>query len=402
MRMIAALKASSYEIEAEVLWSFYRDLLDQSERGQYSEAAQILARMRREGSENPNLEAIRRLISFRISMKSGNSLHLSEIFLPAGCSLDWLVPETNFVNGLLSFHLGKFGDGAQRFCRAEQGFVGLGKFDRAALSAYNALIGKSYLSAHPTTLPDWMCADHSELDRVLKLAHKSPDPRAQRVVAMVLRQKATLFALSKQWGDALEACRASLRIFEDHGPESDRAITLLLLAFFHLELGEHDQARRLHLQVKPPFDERLAFPYALVAWLLGGPIPLLESFQIVTPEWKGWFAERAKRIKTRHKDRKLLRWENSRRTIRVEFQGKAEHITVKAKSKEGCLIQALAARKASPHLLSELLWPEQQDVLSLENRLYQLIHRVNQKFENLIVHDGTTYRLNSELYEFSL
>lgn len=380
--------------DAEI-WRSYCHVLDMLEANRCEEAALEARDLRFTGLLDETAEALRRLISARLSLKKSPPKEGFGWLSLKSDQLSWIEPESDFVMGLYYYHLGRYEEGGEYFGRAEEKFLKLNMQARALLAALNSAVGQSY--SRTLSLSEEI-AGLTEVERRAREgieAGVDDVRRMKRVLAMVLRQKAVAFEKDHRVNAALGELEKAMDIFELHGPVSDYQLSLLHVADLYLDVDNRVMANRYFERVVPPVDIRVEFPLAYMEWRLHGKAVNPAEFDSVVPTWLERYERRKNQRRSSGPVRRVLLWNRGKGDLYEVFTD--QRWKVKAKSLEGRLLLLLSKGPASKSLLGETLWPEHSETSYLDHRLHQLISRVNGRYGEIIRHDGTMYQLSCDL-----
>lgn len=375
------------------LRSIYYALVEMIIQGKYEDTAEALNELRdQKFTGNEQVEAIRRLIATRLSMKRGdpgdNTLWIS---MPVP-EESWIAAEKSLVQGHWNYHLQQFQEGIECFEESERRFKKLEMSCREFVSAFNVIIGE--VSGSKELLPLDQLEKLRALElRVLPYMEKQDCARVQ---AMIYRQKAHAFEDLNRFHASLEEITKAIAIFELNGPISDYQLAVLHAADIYLDLKENFKARAFFEYVTPPVDARVEFPLAFISWRLGGRLPDKQKFSVMPSGWKEKF-DKLKRESENNDTEKKLQWSWSRKTEKLIAPHLDKPLVIKLVSLEGRLLRLLIQQKATKNLLIETLWPMQSDSQLLDNRLHRMISRLNKKLDNVISYDGKYYSLKVEI-----
>jgi tetratricopeptide (TPR) repeat protein len=372
------------------LWQSYHAILELLESGRCEEASASTREVFSD-SDSPVHTALRRLISMRISMKSMAGTD-GVIEVQKWNDVPWIEAESHFVLGLSKFHLGLFTEGCENFQASEKIFAALGFNARAYLSAYNRLIGQSYAKQFASIQDELRQLRELEKNIREKISETPHDlSRCKRVLALILRQKAVVFEKDQRHHAAMGELSQAIEIFEFEGPQSDYHLALLQIADLSLDAGDARAAKRFFETVIAPVDSRVEFALAYLKWRIFETPFQPSAFEVQPPFWKERYESRCRSQISKENDTILI-WNLSQNELSSPETGQIWK--VKPSSLEGKLIRILSKSRTSKHLIAETLWPEQAKVSHLDHRLHQLISRVNQKYSNLVLFDGTAYKLS--------
>lgn len=392
------IQSSNSWLETE-LWLFYNSVLDLLEAGLCEKASQKMQNDPLAISKATH-DALNLLISARIALKNS---HLDPsslwIFLDIR-EIPWIKAEADFVLGLAYFHTQSYEKGIACFTQAESKFLDCSMHARSLLSAFNALVGQSYLGQ--------IIENHIVMTRYLELEKKalllmelapSELTRIQRVLAMIYRQKATAFEHANHFHAALAETLKAIPLFETVGPRSDYQLALLMAAEYSLIINNRSQALTYFEYILPPVDSRVELAYAYLQFKLYKKEFTLEHFEVQPAYWKDKISQlKSTNINSVAKieiQRNEFLWSVSSEVFLNKKTRQKWHF--KANTLEGKLLTLLMKTKMSKFLLAETLWPELASISSLDHRLHQLISRINSKYGGLIQFNGKDYSLQASI-----
>ncbi len=387
------------------LYTLYSELLQLMDRGRFEEISVRIRELRKNEVLAEDQEALRRLISSRISIFKGQPPDEIRLSPASNARNPWIAGESAMVEGVHRFHQGKDLEGSLLFEEAARIFESIGMTDRQMIAAYNAVIGK----VNGDFFPD-LASQLDALGELEKTIRHHPDAAsAFSALASVLRQKCYVYQEQGRLHAALHEVNESIPLFRDYGTQSDHHLALLQAADLAIDIHELLLARQYFERVVPPVEVRVEFPLALIAWRLGlstkNPTspPDPRGFEFVSPFW----TDKLRRHTSNPVDAKgtgstsgtevsaVLFWNLESGNLHDAQTG--THYSIKVASLEGKLLRALMRGRSSKALLSEILWPEQYQVRAMDDRFHRLVSRINKKLGNVIAFDGQFYRLNQTI-----
>ena len=368
------------------LLSDYVSILRRIDDGDYENACQKINEFRREDS--PVRSTLRHLLSARISINSGHQEIEEELIKPELLKHPHLKAEAFMIKGFALFQKSDFQRGNSYYEQALPLFFQLEITERWALCAYNIVLGNAAL--RPESAPaEITLLDLRHLERQLE------GKEAPRIKGLILRQKSyILFELGK-FHAALAEIQQALPILELHAHHSDYKLALVHAADCAIELEKEEEAKAYLEYITTPIDARLEFPMAYVQAKLSHTKLDEALFQTISLHWKLRYLHWQEKVS---EDRSMppssWSWDIKEGTLFSQQQV----ITLKANSREGLLLRALARGPQTKSVLIEQLWPEYAHLETLDNRFHRLISRMNKKIPEMIRFDGSRYNLNIEIH----
>lgn len=381
----------SHSKKLDVLQKIYYVMVEFIIQGKYENIAAALNMLRDpELAFFEEIEYVRRLITIRLSMKRGDpGENISWLNLNVH-KASWLYAERLLVEGHWNYHLKSYDVGIDCFLQAEKNFRSLKMDSREFVSAFNAVIG-GVCGPMQLTPQDQLEKLRSLELRILPHVEKAD---CSRVLAMVYRQKAHAFEDLDRLHASLEEISKAIPIFELNGPLSDYHLALLHAADICLDLDNPFKGKSFFEYVIPPVDARIEFPLAFIQWRLGGETPDPKIYSILP---SGWIDKFEKMNSAPTEDVAASEWLWDLNTGELRNPEISKTINIKLSSLEGKLLKLLTQNKSTKNFLIETLWPEQNEVHLLDNRLHRLISRLNKKVDESVVYDGKYYSLQMQL-----
>lgn len=353
--------------------------------GALNDAARIAHELRQDsetaGPDDTDSEALRRLLSIRLALKSGNIEDCAGLTDSTAGANSFVLAEAEFVRGLVHYHRAEFAAGIECFRAAAEKYRALENGKRELLARYNIVSGRLNLDARSTNDEIWI-----ELREVQRLAEEKKD---FRVLGLIRRQSSYTFQWFGRYQAALIEIEKALHWLEVYAPRSDYQLGLLQMADCLMDLDRRSEALGYFEMVVPPLEARVEFPHALIESRLNGSHVDPNAFELVTPAWAMKLERQA--AKDIGEKVKGAVWNTLSGELRIDDNSLP--LNIRARSLEGRLLQILLRQSASKAMLCEALWPGESEILHVENRLHQLIRRFNQKTSGLVKFDGGRYQL---------
>lgn len=329
-------------------------------------------------NELRTLEDLRRLLSVRLALKGGFTGDDILLLVDKPTSNDLFIrAEFHFIRGLIYYHANQHQQGSTEFAKAKELYLETRFIEKYLLSSYNHYIGKvnseelDYLDQHLI---------------LTELEQEALKYKNQKILAWVLRQKSYLMQFEGRFAAALSLIQEATQIFRMDGPQSDFHLSILQTADCYLDLGNKEQAQCEIEKIYGPVDARVDFAKAYVLVKMGHQQIDLNKFSVRPPSWeKKWRKTFAK-----SNDRRI-QWNLKTGTL----SNSISNAIIIYNSKEGQLIRILMEAKRSKNILCEMLWPEQMQVLNLENRFHKLVSRINKKLKLIDTENGSYFLTQS-------
>jgi tetratricopeptide (TPR) repeat protein len=355
--------------------------------GALNDAARIAHELRSQGdtpgaNEDADSDLLRRLLSIRLALKSGNIEDCADLVESAPSASLFACAEADFVRGLVHYHRADFAAGIECFRAAADKYHSLENGKRELLSRYNIVSGRLNLDARSTNDEIWL-----ELRDVQRLAEEQKN---YRVLGLIRRQNSYTFQSFGRRQAALIEIEKALPWLEACAPRSDYQLGLLQMADCLIDLDRKSEAQGYIERVIPPLESRVEFPLAMIEAKINGRLVDPAAFDVVTPAWRMKLA-RQTTAKISDEKTEIAKWNPLSGELRLSENSTS--LLIKARSLEGRLLQILLRQSASKAMLCEALWPGESEILHVENRLHQLIRRFNQKTSALVKFDGGRYQL---------
>lgn len=375
----------------EQLQTIYYKMIEIIILGKYEEVAEGLKELRDpEFSKDDDIEAVRRLITIRLSMKRGDpGENVSWLNFPVKEN-SWLMAEKLLAQAHWNYHLQLFDEGTKLFQEAAKKFEPLKMHGREFVSTFNSIIGE--INGSNALTPQMQLEKLRALE--LKVKPHSDDKDCARVQALIYRQKAHAFEDLNRLHASLEEISKAILVFELIGPASDYHLALLHAADISLDIKDEFKARAFFEYIITPVDARVEFPMAFVNWRLGGELPDKKNFSILPG---GWIEKFEKLSSSSQLSNTGSEWTWIQTTGVISGDTLENSLVIKPASLEGRLIRILAQEKATKNFLIEALWPQQSEVHLVDNRLHRMISRLNKKLNNSILYDGKYYSLHKKI-----
>lgn len=358
-----------------VILDQYLQALAAIEASQFDRAAEIVRTWRLQienAIENLSwMEDLRRLISARLALKAGHSQQTIEQLLERPSIQDpFVMAEYHFVRGLFYFQTDQSLKGAEEFDIAASLYLVAKKPEKALLARYNRYVGK--INADQLEFLD-------QYEVLNELEKEALSIHATKALAWILRQKSYLFQAQGRFAAALSFIQEAAQIFKIHGPISDYQLAVLQAADCYLELGKSLEAQGEFEKLLGNIDARVEFARDYILARLEQRELNLNHYSVRPPVWeKKW------KSKQQQSSPQFGHWNLSSGELKIN----SENIKIKLSSKEGSLLRILMQNKRSKSSICEMLWPEQAETLTLDNRLHKLLSRLNKKIELVIYKDG--------------
>jgi hypothetical protein len=309
------------------------------------------------------IEILRRLLSLRMSLKSGQVTDGMENLLSIDANENkFLCAEKAFVLGLYYFHIEKWISGSVEFNQAAPIYAEIGSTEKSLLSRYNEYIGLVNGEQMPDLLDQYACL--GDIEKAALSAN------CKKILAWVLRQKSYLLYDEGRFAGSLNVILEATAIFRISGPESDFQLAVLHAADCYYHLGQTLQAQMEVEKVPSAIDARVEFAREYIMSMLHGTAINMERYRVRPPVWEKRYLNRSK-----EKVQDVAQWDVKTGVLSIGDK----KVLLKSNSKESCLLRLLIKRQQSKFALCEMLWPEQMQVQTLDNRLHQLITRLNKK-----------------------
>ncbi|MCB0422592.1 MAG: hypothetical protein KDD61_16440 [Bdellovibrionales bacterium] len=385
MSLISSSKSSETNLsKAQRTYERLRELVN---HGNYEQAAEYLRALRNaQKNENPFDSVVLKLISGRISLRSGQEAVNLSLIHPDSVPVPFFKAELHLLRGYYFFNLRQYKEGALEFQKASELYKDLELGHRQLTAEYNVMIG----------LENAKQLSHFELLKQLngleEAASELPD---FKMLGLVKRQRSYLYGEEEKWTLALDEIEASQSLLLKHGTKADFDLTICQEALCLYYLKKCSQATKALEKVLTPIDSRVQFPLSLLKTILAGDELKESRFDITSTYWRERYNE-FKRQKSPEPPLIDYLWDRSTSQLR---SASGLSLQIKPKSLEGRLIHLLVSHKElSKAILCEQLWPEFCDSEQLDNRLHRLISRMNKKIKNLIQFDGQKYFLTQKIF----
>jgi hypothetical protein len=377
-------------------WKFYSEILELIINGAYGLASEKISKLREQdlNSQTNSIEQqMWKLLSLRISIKKGVSNGDLQNLKHIKMTSSWLSPEAYFVLGLLDFQNKKFAIGIKNFQKASEGFEKYLLSERKTVADFNVFIGRLYSEqiAGPSE-------QLSELDMIAQSIASQESKGSIRTLALIERQKSYIFEELQQPQESLKHILRAVRLFAKTGPQSDFQLSIIQACDIFLDLKRMEQARRFLNKVIPPLDIRVEYSYDFIKWRLGGSALNENKYDYIPEAWREKYRKlSATKNIGQVKTKKHFKW-NIERGIIDDVENGQISFSIKLSSLEGRLLKILIKSKTSKATLIDSLWPEDAAVISIDNRLHQMLTRLNKKFGfKAIDFDGSFYVLKIKI-----
>lgn len=258
-----------------------------------------------------------------------------------------LLAEVYFVSGLIAFYSEDFIKGVENFSKAAGFYRQMNLKKRELLSEYNVYIGKATIDF------DW--SGEEQIVFLNSLAAKAYLISDHHLLSIIYRQRSLVYKELSKYQAAIEDSLKALDLLLGTQNHSDAQGVYLNLCDIYLDLNEPLKAQLYYEKIITPIDPRHAFALAYINARLNNITHIMVSdFSFICPHYK-------KRV--------------SLCGISLEVEESLQDLT-ESERRLLVLLRESPRRKTD---LVKLIWPEKVNPKSLDNRLYQLIFRVNKK-----------------------
>jgi len=379
----------------------YAELRSYLEAGLLDRAALALRHSRAKSLDSKE-RYLRSLIGARLSLKQG-IVPMADQLDPAKAPDSFLKAEAYFVGGLAAMSQSQFVEAENEFAQAATLYSFEGLVRRELLAEYNRLSAR--MNKEPDSTPD--AQTQVEL-RALVIRAKKED--FKRLAGVIYRQLSLILQDQNRLSAALAEAKKAIQELECEDALSDYQLALAQAADVALDLGQRAQAQEWVEYILEACDARVRFPLAYLQARLSdersqelGHLDQHPDLSQASPVWRQKFLKlqlnfqsnsqlelRHLSLKDAHKSRSWATWSVWSNQLK---SAEGEIFTLKAKSHEVRLLELLLTNGAcTKYLICESLWPELMDTLSLDNRFYRLVSRLNKRISGLIEFDGQRYK----------
>lgn len=345
---------------------FYSTILELILGGSLVEAEQEISVSYQQFSKDPltkhNLSWLS-LLDCRIQLQKNARLVLP-VHHNENCDDVFFLSELCFVNGLVAFYSENFEKGIAEFKKAAELYRKANMKKKELLSEYNVYIGKATINF------DW-CGDE-QIVFLNSLSTKAYLLSDHHLLSIIYRQRSIVYKELRKYQAAIEDSLKALELLLGTQNHSDAQGVYLNLCDVYLDLNEDKMAQLYFEKLVKPIDPRHTFSVAYIHARLNKLNEIsVSNFSFVCPHYK---------------KRAVLR------NVSLNVEESLRELTHSER-------KLLVLLKESPRKKTELvklIWPEKSTPKSLDNRLYQLIFRINKKSIYKIEKCLGLYRLASD------